>query len=340
VLPLGLKDHDWVGFLRNEFPVDKLKNRQAGYLHQIYEVAENEQSSSHSTDTWAHSYIRHPRSESAKNAADQEESFTADNRRIPSGSRVGLYTTQSDQQDSGGKAKPPASTILSMARADPRSQIHRASSMSEQRIYGSEVMCSDPTSGLTRETKAGQPYLTDLLPNVYGASTGPSFSSEITTDAADKTTLNTFKSVPCGEGSDHCGPPQTSYSGMFLERLNTVQKPQYARTTALRYEDIPLRHHQGRLPTMGTGHQPLTNYRYGFMQFQPATLDYHNADFANMHQMMETTIWAQPVATVTNDDFHTMLDYSTMYGSCGPFEQRSEPVFTDTRCQTMHPQWF
>ncbi|KAH0329603.1 hypothetical protein KCU74_g5559, partial [Aureobasidium melanogenum] len=304
-VPQKIKDRNWVGFLRDAFPVNKLEEVQGSnpdkaamrrrYLNQIYKVAEDEQ------------MMRH-----RMGPANQKRSYTAGAGWIPAGTQAAASTSQSDRQDSEDEEDSPVLNSSTMARTKSHSEDYAMSSKSEEQADNSESASSYSGVGLIKEAKVEQVPFSGFLPADEVAVTGPSHGSDLKFDPADEPMTIPLGSVPPSEDMDYYEPSWGSSTTMVQRPPEAYQQPQYAGAPTPWYEGASMSHAQGQMPTVSN--QPWNDYRHGFGPYQPATLSDrvmneavpHNAGFVNIHQMAMSAPFVQPMVTAADEGQHSI----------------------------------
>ncbi|KAG9818495.1 hypothetical protein KCU98_g18495, partial [Aureobasidium melanogenum] len=318
-VPQKIKDRNWIGFLRDAFPVNKLEEVQGSnpdkaamrrrYLNQIYKVAEDEQ------------MMRH-----RMGPMNQKRSYTAGAGWVPAGTQAAASACQSDRQDSEDEEDSPVLNSTTMARMKSRSEDYAMSPKSEEQAVNSESASSYSGVELMKESKVEQASFSGFLPADEVAVAGPSHGPDLKFDPADEPMTIPLGSVPPSEDMDFYEPSWGGSTTMVQRTPETYQQPQYAGTPNPWYGGASISHPQGQLPTVAVSNQPWNDYRHGFGPYQAETLPdrvmneavSHNAGFVNIHQMAMPAPFVQPIVTAADEGQHAMYQGSRMHYSHAP----------------------
>ncbi|KAG9963211.1 hypothetical protein KCU61_g3962, partial [Aureobasidium melanogenum] len=341
-VPQKIKDRNWIGFLKDAFPVNKLEEVQGSnpdkaamrrrYLNQIYKVAEDEQ------------MMRH-----RMGPMNQKRSYTAGAGWVPAGTQAAASASQSDRQDSEDEEDSPVLSSTTMARTKSHSEDCVMSPKSEEQADNSESASSYSGVELMKEAKVEQVPFSRYLPADEVAVAGPSHNPDLKFDPADEPMTIPLGSVPPSENMDYYEPSWGGSITMVQRTSETYQQPQYTGTPTPWYGGASINHPQGQLPTVAVSNQLWNEYHHGFGPYQPETLPdrvmneavSHNAGFVNIHQMAMSAPFVQPIVTAADEGQHAMYQGSRMHYSHGAFEQHSQPGYMeaavdDAPCPAKH----
>ncbi|KAG9732823.1 hypothetical protein KCU59_g11683, partial [Aureobasidium melanogenum] len=264
-VPQKIKDRNWIGFLKDAFPVNKLEEVQGSnpdkaamrrrYLNQIYKVAEDEQ------------MMRH-----RMGPMNQKRSYTAGAGWVPAGTQAAASASQSDRQDSEDEEDSPVLSSTTMARTKSHSEDCVMSPKSEEQADNSESASSYSGVELMKEAKVEQVPFSRYLPADEVAVAGPSHNPDLKFDPADEPMTIPLGSVPPSENMDYYEPSWGGSTTMVQRTSETYQQPQYTGTPTPWYGGASISHPQGQLPTVAVSNQLWNDYHHGFGPYQPETL--------------------------------------------------------------------
>ncbi|KAK6002477.1 hypothetical protein QM012_001227 [Aureobasidium pullulans] len=338
-VPQKIKDRNWIGFLRDAFPVNKLEEVQGSnpdkaamrrrYLNQIYKVAEDEQ------------MMRH-----RMGPANQKRCYTAGAGWVPAGTQAAASTSQSDRQDSEDEEDSPVLNSSSMARTNSYSEDHAMSPEPEAHADIPKSVSSYSGAELVKETKVEQVPFGEFLPGDEVAVAGPSHGPDLKFDPADEPVTIPLGSVPPSEDMDYY-EPSWGASTTMAQTPEVYQHPPYTGGPSPWYGGIAMSHPQGQVPTVAVSNQPWNDYRHGFGPYRQAPLldratneaVSHNAGFGSMHQMAMSAPFVQPIVTAANENQHAMYQGPRMHYGHGAFEQQSQPGYMGTQHHDMYSRW-
>ncbi|KAG9610843.1 hypothetical protein KCU86_g17764, partial [Aureobasidium melanogenum] len=222
-VPQKIKDRNWIGFLKDAFPVNKLEEVQGSnpdkaamrrrYLNQIYKVAEDEQ------------MMRH-----RMGPMNQKRSYTAGAGWVPAGTQAAASASQSDRQDSEDEEDSPVLSSTTMARTKSHSEDCVMSPKSEEQADNSESASSYSGVELMKEAKVEQVPFSRYLPADEVAVAGPSHNPDLKFDPADEPMTIPLGSVPPSENMDYYEPSWGGSTTMVQRTSETYQQPQYTGT--------------------------------------------------------------------------------------------------------------